>query len=130
MTQIPDDLILEPLRRFAVPMVLIRTETTENEYHEVGEADTVRIDIMAATAPMTGVERTIRRVPQESGVRLEGDRWFWVEQAVSPVYQMSPGDVIEYEGERYRVGDTEPWGPFTTIIGERIETQPDPTVPQ
>lgn len=122
MIQIPADLILEPLRRFAEPMVLIRTTVADNEHFEPSESE-VRTNISAATWPGTGVESPLRRIPMAGGVELEGDRIFALEQDVPPVTDMSIGDFIEYKGERFRVSATQPWGPFTVAAGVREEGQ-------
>ena len=109
-------------RYFGCPAILVRITGDFNDRGEYEETETETV-IKCATAPATGDDARVR-VLTEGGVRLDGMRRFWLTEAVEPVGDDTAGDVIEYDGERFRAHVVERWGPEAfEVLAVRQEGQ-------
>ena len=110
-------------RAFSEPITILRTEGEFNVYGEYHES-TTSIVTKCATAPVTSTDARVR-VLAEGGIALEAMRYFWTVEDVESVKEgESPGDIIEFVGEMWRVKDTQRWGSFSESLAVRIENQP------
>lgn len=108
-------------RAFSEPVTLVRTSGayvagrwTENE--------PTTTELRCATAPMESGDARARSYT-EAGVQLDALRLFWHADDVNPVSDTSAGDILDYQGTRYRVQGTQRWGGFSETVGQRIEGQ-------
>ena len=93
----------------------------EGNFNKAGQftagEDTI-IDVLLATAPMTGQER--ETLPE--GFRDKDVRTFWIHEAVTavtPGARGTTGDRIEYGGCMWQVIRAEVWGGFHHVVGVR-----------
>ena len=95
------------------------------DYDDCGRTVTAEAEaeIRCATAPVSGAEARSRE-PTEAGVVLDAARRFWLVDEVEPVSDNSPGDIIVYAGERWRVARVERWTANAhEVLAQRIEGQ-------
>ena len=108
-------------RAFGEDATLITVTTTTNSFGEPVQAESSEA-ITCATAPPSAGDPRIR-VLQEAGVALEAMRMFWTVETPRAVADDSVGDIIVFDGERFRVHEVQPWGRFSESLGVRIEGQ-------
>ena len=128
MRQRPSHLRTRQLRgvAFGEPATLVRvTGSRDDDHGEYSETET-STEIVCASAPVTGVDEERRRLLSEAGVQLDAGRLFWLVETPDPVTTTHGGDIIVYEGERWRVSEAQRWGNFSEVLGIRIEPQPVP----
>lgn len=110
-------------RAFAVPFVLIRVDGSFDTDGRWVPTET-RADITGATYPPDRRDARVREIT-EGGIQLDALRRFLTLEKVRPAgNDKTPGDIIEYGGERWRVRMTAPWGRFFDTIAVRQEDQP------
>ena len=108
-------------RRFSENVTLVRTSGFRNEDQDWrGSGQTA--NIRCATAPMPG-EDDMARLLEDGGVRLEDTRLFWTREELVPASLFSAGDILVFEGERFRVAATDRWGQVSESVG--IRQDPD-----
>ena len=112
-------------RAFSEKLTLIRTVGSRNDFGEYAEVEQL-FPTVCATAPISaGAAGDPRlRLLTEGGVQLNMLRLFWTTQDLNPVVEHhSAGDIVEFDGERYRIKLTQRWGSFSESVGERQEGQ-------
>ena len=111
-------------RRFQEPAVLVRQEPGQRVNGRWEPGTETRTDITLVSAPPDAAK--IRDVLPE-GARLSESRTFWTGGVeVKPVRvgsDATEGDVIEYQGIRYRAYQVEEWPGFVEVLGVREEEQ-------
>ena len=109
-------------RAFSEKLTLIRTVGARNSFGEYTESEQL-IPTVCATAPASGNDARVRLLT-EGGVQLDALRLFWTTQDLNPVVKdHSAGDIVEFDGERYRIKLTQRWGSFSESVGVREEGQ-------
>ena len=86
-----------------------------------------RSQVIVVSAPPNAA--TVRNIAPE-GARIQDMRMFWVEQETKPLRvgaNQTDGDVIEYNGLRYRIRHVHDWRPhgFVEALGVREDGQDD-----
>ena len=118
-------------RAFSEPLVILRTSGARDKTGEWTETET-REETTCATAPAGTSGSSGGRVRQlmEGGVRLDAMRDFWTVEDLRPAVEEasdgtggSAGDIVVFEGERYRIDSTARWGGFSESLGIRQEGQ-------
>ena len=113
-------------RTFAEDGRLLRPAAgTRNEYGEWSDGTYAESDVKLSTVPVTQLGMARRRQVTEAGIRLDASRVFWTAETVHVAEEYTAGDLIEYEGERWRVSIVQRWGHFFDAIGVREEPQPE-----
>ena len=75
-------------------------------------------DLRCSTAPPgAGRDQT------EAGVGAEGLRTFWLDRPATAASLAGPGDVIVWQGQRWRVAEIDDWGAFIEARAVRQEPQ-------
>ena len=109
-------------RAFSEKLTLIRTVGSRNNVGEYSEVEQL-FPTVCATAPVSGNDARVRLLT-EGGVQLDMMRVFWTVQDLDPVVEgHSAGDIVEFEGDRFRIRLTQRWGSFSESIGVRQEGQ-------
>ena len=110
-------------RAFSEGVVLIRlTGGGRNKFGE-WQATETPADTVCATAPASGDDARVREL-MEDGVHLEAMRIFWTVEALNPAVEgSSPGDILVFESERWRVRSTKRWGGFSESLAVRQSPQ-------
>ena len=109
-------------RAFSEKLTLIRTVGSRNYFGEYTEVEQL-FSTVCATAPASGNDARVRQLT-EGGVQLDALRIFWTTQDLNAVVEgHSAGDIVEFEGERFRIRLTQRWGSFSESIGQRQEGQ-------
>ena len=112
--------------RWAEPATLIQqTPGDDNQYGEWMSGEEVSTPLRLVSAPPS---MAIRRDVLPEGARLTDWRTFWLEPAAKPLRVgagQTDGDVIVYEGLRYRLRHVNDWTPDGCIeaLGVREEGQ-------
>ena len=109
-------------RMFGEPATLLTVTTSVNDFGESADSE-APAPITCATAPPPGKEDARVRQLIEGGVALEAMRLFWTVETPRSVADDSAGDIIVFEGERFRVRSVAPWGGFSESVGVRLEGQ-------
>ena len=109
-------------RAFSEPLTIQHTQAEFNVYGEDTESVEAESVTLCATAPPTAQDARVRQL-MEGGVQLNAMRFFWTVETVHPVGDHGPGDILIFEGERWRVHSTQRWGAFSESIGVRQEGQ-------
>ena len=112
-------------RRFLEVATLIQQEPgRDNDYGEWVPGRETRTEVTVVSAPPDAAK--IRDVLPE-GARLSNSRTFWIESVeINPVRvgaNAAEGDVIIYQGIRYRANHVEEWPGFAEVLGVREEGQ-------
>ena len=114
--------------RFREDATLITQEPgRDNNYGEWVPGPEIRTAITVVSAPPSAA--TARDVLPE-GARLQDWRTFWFEHSASPLRvgeSQTEGDVIEYDGVRYRMRHVQDWQPhgFVEVQAVREDGQSD-----
>ena len=108
-------------RHFGEDVTLIRTTGYRDENQEWRPSESP-VTIRCATAPMPGDDARRREI-EEGGVRLDEVRLFWTRETLDPASLFSAGDILVFEGERFRVGETERWHEISESVAIRQEGQ-------
>ena len=108
-------------RIFDVAAILIRITGNRDQHGEWSDVS-VETEIKCATAPVQAGDARARTVT-EGGIRLDDARLFWTADELTPASNDSPGDMILYAGERWRVKETHRWGGFSESRALRKEGQ-------
>lgn len=109
-------------RAFSTTASLVRTTGAYDANGEYAETEAAPVSITCSTVPVTAGDPRARLLT-EGGVQLDAARIFWLSESVQPVTDDAAGDILVYDGERYRVKETQPWGPFWEVLGLRQEGQ-------
>ena len=109
-------------RAFGEDATLLTTTTTVNSFGEPVQAEATT-PITCATAPPSTKEDPRIRLLIEGGIALSAMRLFWTVETPRPVADDSVGDIIVFDGERFRVHSVAPWGRGSECVGVRIEGQ-------
>ena len=105
---------------FPTTASLIRTTLVFNDYGEETTTEAAAVTIPCITAPATR-----SRSPEEGGILLSDGRMFWTTIPLTPVSDVSPGDIIVYDDERWRIQNTQRWhSKLHQSSSTRIESQP------
>lgn len=107
-------------RAFGNTATLIRTAGSRNSYGEYSETETESA-ITCATAPLS--DRARARLSTQGGVQLDGALTFWTVEDIQPTSSAASGDLIVYDGNRYRIVATQRWGGFSQSDAVRQEGQ-------
>ena len=110
-------------RAFSEPLTIQHTQAEFNVYGEPSESVEAESVTLCATAPPTGREDARVRVIMEGGVQLDAIRIFWTVETLHSVGDHGPGDILIFEGERWRVHGTQRWQGFSESIAVRQEGQ-------
>ncbi len=106
------------------PATLIRQEPGQRVNGRWVPGQEVLTDITAVSAPPDAAK--MRDVLPE-GTRLSESRTFWIEgveiESVRVGANATEGDVIEYDGTRYKAHHVESWPGFVEVLGIREEAQ-------
>lgn len=115
---------LEVSRYFGCPATLVRVMGDFDPNTGAPVETETETAIRCATAPATGDDARVR-VLTEGGVQLDSMRRFWTVEPVEPVVEDGgPGDVLIYDGERYRARVVDRWGPGAfEVLAVRQEGQ-------
>ena len=109
-------------RAFGERADLVRTMGMRNHFGVFEDVETIT-PIDCATAPPDRRDERVR-VLTEGGIQLDALRTFWtVDDIQTSVDDTSAGDIIAYNGERWRARMTARWGGFSDTLGVRIEGQ-------
>ena len=110
-------------RAFGQAATLLTVTTTVNQFGEPGSTETQQ-DILCDTSPPSRGDSEVRLLA-EGGIAFGSMRKFHLVEDVRPVGYSADteGDIIAYEGERFRVHSVERWGGFNAVLGVRIEGQ-------
>lgn len=109
------------------PLTII-TPTTTRDSTGRGTVTEAQRTTSGATAPPSQRAARVREL-MEGGVQLNAMRHFWVTVPVNPVLDPhgetpgSPGDLILWDGQRWRVDSAQDWGRFTQVLAVREEGQ-------
>ena len=109
-------------RAFGESAQLVTVTTSVNDFGEPTTTETSAA-ITCATAPPPGKDDARVRQLMEGGIALEAMRLFWTVETPRSVADDSAGDIIVFEGERFRVHSVAPWGGFSESVGVRQEGQ-------
>ena len=109
-------------RMFGEDATLVTVGTSVNDFGEPSSTETTA-DITCATAPVSAGDARARII-EEGGVALSDLRLFWTAEELDPVTDGSAGDIVIYEGERFRIRETARYGSFSESVGQRQEPQP------
>ena len=94
-----------------------------NVYGQYSTATRETKTLCATAPPTTASDARVREIT-EGGILLEAIRFVWtVEELHSVSYDEGPGDIVIYQGEKWRVQNTQRWGGFSESVVVRIEDQ-------
>ena len=109
---------------FGESAVLIREASgSRNEYGEWIAGAASEREIEVGSEPPFKEDFSRHRITEEGGLRLHDMRNFFIGEALHPAGRDTIGDILRYDGERYRVMSIQAWGSHWEAIAERIEPQ-------
>ena len=112
---------------FGTSATLIREGVgSRNEFGEWVPGAAVKTPIRVTAQPPGGPKTwtQFQRYVEEGGIRLSGAIVFWTVTPLQAAGDGTVGDVILYDGTRYRVRVVERWQGYDTALAEWIEPQP------
>ena len=109
-------------RAFGESATLVTVTTGVNDFGEPVQIETLAAITCATAPPSTKDDSRVRQL-MEGGIALSAMRMFWTVEQPRPVADDSAGDIIVFNGERFRVHSVAPWGGFSECIGVRQEGQ-------
>lgn len=108
---------------FAEDATLIRSRGSYDENGEWVEDPETETAIKVATSPVSSNSERARQAAAD-GIRLDSLRLFWTRESLDPaIDDESAGDIVVYDGERYRISESARWGGFSESVGQRQEGQ-------
>ena len=109
-------------RAFSEEIFLVREVGHRNSFGE-HVSETTRTHTLCATAPATKDDARVREL-LEGAVALNDTRLFWTVETLDPVVPGGgSGDIIEWQGDRFRAHSSSRWGGFSETIAVREDVQ-------
>ena len=107
---------------FTEPATLVRRVADWNDDGDWVEEPDQRTPLAVSTQPMAADDAR-SRVILEAGVQLDDMRRLWSVEILEPQTNNNAGDLIEYEGETWRVQMTNRWPTHSESVIVRQEGQ-------